>query len=121
MRPGGLAEALRGARPSHNLMRLPATVPYELAACLPVAYGTALRMMVTNGQVRAGEKVLILGASGVGTCCVQLAKLAGAEVYRLRVERRQARAAKGPRRRSRDRLLERGFCEMDLFQVRQAA
>ena len=54
---------------------------YEAAACLPVAYGTALRMMVTIGQVKAGEKVLILGASGgVGTCCVQLAKLAGAEV-----------------------------------------
>jgi NADPH:quinone reductase-like Zn-dependent oxidoreductase len=60
---------------------LPAGIAYELAACLPVAYGTALRMMVTIGQVKAGEKVLILGASGgVGTCCVQLAKLAGAEV-----------------------------------------
>ena len=52
--------------PTHNLMRLPANVPYELAACLPVAYGTALRMMVTIGQVKAGEKVLILGASGRG-------------------------------------------------------
>jgi len=62
MRPGGLAEYC--AVPTHNLMRLPANVPYELAACLPVAYGTALRMMVTNGQVKAGEKVLILRASG---------------------------------------------------------
>src|SRR5262245_54741970 len=78
-RPGGLAEYC--AVPTHNLVRLPLSVSYEAAACLPVAYGTALRMMVTIGQVRAGEKVLILGASGgVGTCCVQLAKLAGAEV-----------------------------------------
>ena len=54
---------------------------YEEAACLPVAYGTALRMMYTIGRVKAGEKVLILGASGgVGSCCVQLAKLAGCEV-----------------------------------------
>src|SRR5215470_2203336 len=79
VRPGGLAEYC--AVPAHNLVRLPANVPYEAAAALPVAYGTALRMMVTIGQVQAGEKVLILGASGgVGTCCVQLAKLAGAEV-----------------------------------------
>ena len=47
----------------------------------PCAYGTALRMMTTNGHVAKGEKVLILGASGgVGVCCLQLAKLAGAEV-----------------------------------------
>jgi alcohol dehydrogenase len=79
VRPGGLAEYC--AVPTHNLIRLPADVSYEAAACLPVAYGTALRMMVTIGQVKAREKVLILGASGgVGTCCVQLAKLAGAEV-----------------------------------------
>jgi len=38
-------------------------------------------MMVAKGHVAAGEKVLILGASGgVGVCCVQLAKLAGATV-----------------------------------------
>ena len=79
VRPGGLAEYC--AVPTHHLVKLPASVSYEAAACLPVAYGTALRMMVTIGQVKAGEKVLILGASGgVGTCCVQLAKLAGAEV-----------------------------------------
>ena len=79
MRPGGLAEYC--AVPTHNLVKLPANITYEAASCLPVAYGTALRMMVTIGQVKAGEKVLILGASGgVGTCCVQIAKQAGAEV-----------------------------------------
>jgi len=79
VRPGGLAEYC--AVPAHHLVKLPPHVSYEAAASLPVAYGTALRMMVTIGQVKAGEKVLILGASGgVGTCCVQLAKLAGAEV-----------------------------------------
>ncbi|MEI2417984.1 zinc-binding dehydrogenase [Orrella sp. JC864] len=78
-RHGGLAEYC--AVPDHHLVRIPDGVSYEAAAALPVAYGTAWRMMVTIGRIQAGEKVLILGASGgVGTCCVQLAKLAGAEV-----------------------------------------
>jgi len=76
---GGLAELCRAK--AHQLIRLPETVSFEQAAALPVAYGTALRMMQSVGQVQAGEKVLILGASGgVGVCCVQLAKLAGAYV-----------------------------------------
>ena len=79
VRHGGLAEYC--AVPDHHLVRLPDDVSFETAACLPVAYGTSWRMMVTIGKIKAGEKVLILGASGgVGTCCVQLAKLAGAEV-----------------------------------------
>jgi NADPH:quinone reductase-like Zn-dependent oxidoreductase len=79
MSHGGLAEYCKV--PTHHLVRLPADISYEDAACLPVAYGTALRMMYTIGRVKTGEKVLILGASGgVGSCCVQLAKLAGCEV-----------------------------------------
>jgi len=76
---GGLAEYCRLR--AHQLIRIPDRVGFEAAAALPCAYGTARRMMVTNGHVAAGEKVLILGASGgVGVCCVQLAKLAGATV-----------------------------------------
>ena len=79
MRPGGLAELC--AVPAHHLVKLPDDVNFEAASCLPVAYGTALRMMATIGRIKSGERVLILGASGgVGTCCVQLAKKAGCEV-----------------------------------------
>ena len=76
---GGLAERCRAG--AHQLIRIPAGVSFADAAALPVAYGTAHRMMVTQGRVAAGERVLILGASGgVGTCCVFLAKMAGATV-----------------------------------------
>src|SRR5499427_8721131 len=76
---GGLAEYCRLR--AHQLIRIPDGVGFEAAAALPCAYGTARRMMVTKGHVGSGEKVLILGASGgVGVCCVQLAKLAGATV-----------------------------------------
>jgi alcohol dehydrogenase len=67
--------------PASNLIRIPEGVSDTAAASLPIAYGTAYRMMITRGRVKAGEKVLILGATGgVGTCCLQLAKAAGAEV-----------------------------------------
>jgi alcohol dehydrogenase len=76
---GGLAELCKAR--AHQLIKIPDGVSYSDAAALPVAYGTAIRMMRTNGHVAKGEKVLILGASGgVGVCCLQLAKLAGAEV-----------------------------------------
>jgi alcohol dehydrogenase len=70
---GGLCERIAIA--AENLIRMPDTVTFEQAAALPIAYGTAYRMMITRGRVQAGELVLILGASGgVGTGCVQIAK-----------------------------------------------
>jgi alcohol dehydrogenase len=66
---------------ARQLHRVPDGVPLEQAASLPLAYGTAHRMLVERGRVRAGERVLVLGASGgVGVACVQIAKLLGAEV-----------------------------------------
>lgn len=79
MTDGGMAEyALVDAR---QLIALPAGVTDEQAAALPVAYGTAHRMLITHNTIKPGDRVLILGASGgVGTACVVLAKHLGAEV-----------------------------------------
>ena len=64
-----------------SLVKMPDGVSFEDAASLPVAYGTAHRMLITHNTIKKGDKVLILGASGgVGTGCVILAKLLGAEV-----------------------------------------
>lgn len=63
------------------LIRLPDGVSDAQAAALPVAYGTAHRMIVGKGAISAGDNVLILGASGgVGTASVILAKRLGANV-----------------------------------------
>ncbi len=79
MTDGGMAEYARVD--AEQLIALPETVSFEQAAALPVAYGTAHRMLVTHKSVKAGDKVLVLGASGgVGTATVLLAKLLGAEV-----------------------------------------
>lgn len=76
---GGLAELCRVR--AHQLIPIPDGVSFAQAASLPVAYGTAHRMMFENGNVKAGEKMLVLGASGgVGTCCVLLGKKMGMEV-----------------------------------------
>src|SRR3954454_10835658 len=79
MLDGGMAEYCLVA--ADQLLRMPADVTFEQAAALPVAYGTAHRMLVTHDTVKKGDRVLVLGASGgVGTGCVILAKLLGAEV-----------------------------------------
>ncbi|MEO8585552.1 MAG: NAD(P)-dependent alcohol dehydrogenase [Acidobacteriota bacterium] len=59
----------------------PAGVTFEQAASVPVAALTALQGLRDMGKVRAGQKVLINGASGgVGTFAVQIAKSFGADV-----------------------------------------
>jgi len=79
MMHGGLAEKCLVA--ADQLLRMPGKVSFEEAASLPVAYGTAHRMIVTHDTIQKGETVIVLGASGgVGTGCVLLAKLRGAEV-----------------------------------------
>jgi len=79
MLDGGMAEYC--AVTVGQLIMMPPDVSYVDAASLPVAYGTAHRMLVTHNTVKKGDKVLILGASGgVGTGCVMLAKQMGAEV-----------------------------------------
>ena len=91
MRDGGhfgmLGETVDGGRAEFiavqqsMLLEIPAGVSFEQAAALPLAYGTAYRMLFTRGHLKAGERVMVLGASGgVGVACVQLAQMIGAEV-----------------------------------------
>lgn len=79
---GGFCEWI--AVRASNLIPLPAGVSFTDAAALPIAYGTAWRMLQARGCVQPGETVVILGASGgVGVACLQIAKLLGATVYAI--------------------------------------
>lgn len=76
---GGRAEQVKCR--ADQLVRVPEAVPLDDAAALPLAYGTAHRMLLVRGRLQANETVLVLGASGgVGSACVLLAKMQGATV-----------------------------------------
>jgi NADPH:quinone reductase-like Zn-dependent oxidoreductase len=73
--------AERVAVPARNLIPKPASLSFEEAACLPVAYLTAYRMLFTRGGLRPGGRVLVQGAGGgVATAAVLLARAAGLHV-----------------------------------------
>jgi NADPH:quinone reductase-like Zn-dependent oxidoreductase len=77
--PGGMAELVK-VRGDH-VLALPAHVSYEDAASFVLTNMTAWRMVVTQGQLRAGQDVLILGVGGgVSSTAVQIARLCGARV-----------------------------------------
>jgi NADPH:quinone reductase-like Zn-dependent oxidoreductase len=67
--------------PESSLALKPVNTSFDEAAAIPMAAITALQGLRDEGQIQAGQKVLINGASGgVGTFAVQIAKSFGAEV-----------------------------------------
>lgn len=83
-----LGETVRGTYaeyvvvPAGNLYPLPAGFDPHTAAAAALVYHTAWHSLITRGGLRAGESVLVVGASGgVNTASIQIARLAGAEVY----------------------------------------
>jgi NADPH:quinone reductase-like Zn-dependent oxidoreductase len=77
--PGGYAELVKV--PVQNLVPLPPQITYEMAACIPAAFGTAWNMLFDTAQLQPGEWVLVhAGGSGLGSAAIQLARLVGANI-----------------------------------------
>ncbi|MBI3159488.1 MAG: zinc-binding dehydrogenase [Chloroflexi bacterium] len=83
-----LGETIRGtyaeyvAVPARNALPIPADFDPHAAAAAALVFLTAWHSLIVRGNLRAGEKLLVVGASGgVNTACIQVAKLAGAQVY----------------------------------------
>jgi NADPH:quinone reductase-like Zn-dependent oxidoreductase len=76
-RTGAFAEYVAGK----NLVPMPANLSFEQAAAVSVAGQTALQGLRDKGQLKVGQRVLVIGAGGgVGTFSVQIAKALGAHV-----------------------------------------
>jgi NADPH:quinone reductase-like Zn-dependent oxidoreductase len=76
---GGLAEYV--SAPAASLLPVPDDSRLMEFACLPVAYGTAHRMLFTRAGLQPGELMVVVGASGgVGVACVQLGKRIGGRI-----------------------------------------
>jgi NADPH:quinone reductase-like Zn-dependent oxidoreductase len=62
-------------------MTVPQSLSWEEAGAVPIAYLTAYVALCKEGRLKAGEWVLVTGASsGVGVACIQIAKVFGARV-----------------------------------------
>lgn len=78
--PGVAAEYV--VLPKRNLMKMPDSASFEEAAAAGLVYVTAWHSLMTRGNLRPGESVLIVGAGGgVNSASIQIAKLTGATVY----------------------------------------
>lgn len=76
---GAFASHLKA--PAAAVMPLPDGLPFEVAAALPLAYGTAMHALVNRADLKAGETLLVLGAAGgVGLAAVMIGKALGARV-----------------------------------------
>ena len=79
---GGFAEFV--AVPADHTYRLPDGMSFEDAAALPISYMTAWRALSSRARLRAGEDVLVIGASGgTALAAVQIALMMGARVFAL--------------------------------------
>jgi NADPH:quinone reductase-like Zn-dependent oxidoreductase len=95
-----LGEHVRGACadyvavPARNLLAIPPGYDMRLAAAASLVYVTAWHSLISVGKLRAGERVLVVGAGGgVNTAAIQIAKLAGASVYVIASNADKARRA----------------------------
>ena len=78
--PGTMAERVRV--PARNLLDKPAALSWGEAACLPVAYLTAYRMIAHRSSTKEGDTILVQGAAGgVATAAIVLGKALGRRVW----------------------------------------
>ncbi|SDZ47756.1 zinc-binding dehydrogenase [Herbiconiux ginsengi] len=73
---GGWAEYV--VAPASTLVRIPDTLPFDVASIVPDAVSTPWAAITQTADVRAGESVAVWGVGGVGTHAIQILRFVGA-------------------------------------------
>jgi 2-desacetyl-2-hydroxyethyl bacteriochlorophyllide A dehydrogenase len=89
---GGFEEFLNV--PSNRLTIVPENVTSEQAAIAPCSIGTGYRALITKGQVKPGQNVVILGVGGVGIHALQIARASGARSFAVDINQKKLNFAK---------------------------
>lgn len=90
---GGMAELV--AVPADRVSAIPGEMPFDDAAAIQTTYLTAYHALIQRGQLKPGERLLVLGAAGgVGLAAVQLGKALGATVIAAASSDEKAEVAK---------------------------
>jgi NADPH2:quinone reductase len=90
---GAFAEKV--IKKEHELIRIPDSMSFDIAAGFCVAYGTSYYALKQCGNVRKGESVLVLGAAGgVGLAAVDISRALGARVIAAASDDTKLAAAK---------------------------
>jgi len=88
--------------PQANLVHLPETIPFDQGSILADAVASMYHALIIRAQMKAGDKVVMLGIGGVGIQGVQLARLSGADVL---VTSRQPERLRGATDQGADRAV----------------
>jgi alcohol dehydrogenase len=91
---GSFAEFVALRYADQNLVRLPETMAFEIAASLGCRFVTSFRAVVDKGRVTPGEWVAVHGCGGVGLSAVMIASAAGARVVAIDITEEKLALAK---------------------------
>lgn len=91
---GGWAEYVRVPNADLNCIALPDEIDELTAAALGCRYMTAWRAVHSQGAVKGGETVVVIGCGGVGLAAIEIANCLGAEVIGVDVDDRKLELAR---------------------------